>query len=414
MPPFITGASALNFMTRYKLEGIDLSKYEEIGAGIRTLHGSNGGYGDRINAIEYMGNGVILAGTSGGTHGRIYKSTDYGANWSVANTFSNINHVSDIKRYGNTNIVLASTGGHAHDGNVYRSTNAGDTWTLVNDWDGGIYEGHDNVYSLEQFGYVFWHGGGYNEGDGSIWRSADTGQNWVDLRGANPSGHLQTVYYAWDNSSVFDNNNTSSSDYKSITDSWWVLHIKYVGNNVVLANRRPVRTGSTSSSSSSTVPELIRSTDHGINWTRVTTQSTNFLNNGQLITEGLGNGRVVGVTHAEGSTNSDNANVYISTDYGENWNSTPKFTVNRNRVAGLTHLGNGHVVFLAFHWTGSAWLSNGAEVYESLDYGETWNSTPVFDPNELYLVSAKFNPDRSVLYVGGSTNSTTPVLYKLG
>jgi hypothetical protein len=410
MPPFITGVSALNFMTRYKLGGIDLSNYEDIGAGIRTLHGSNSTYGNRISAIEYMGNGVILAGTANGTHGRIYKSTDYGANWSTVKTFTNINHVSAIKRYRTSNTVLAATGGHAHDGNVYRSTDAGNTWTLVNDWGGGIYQGHDNVYSLEQFGYIFLHGGGYNEGDGSIWRSADGGQNWVDLRGANSSGHAQTVYYAWDNSSVFD----AGSPYYSSSDSWWVGALKHVGNGVVLANRRPVRIGSTSGSGSSTVPELIRSTDYGINWTKVTTQSTNFLNNGQFITENLGGGKVIGVTNAEGSTNSHNANVYISNDYGANWNTTSKFTLNRNRAYAPTHLGNGHVVFLAFHYTGSAFLANGGEVYESLDYGETWNSTPVFDPGVLYLVSAKFNPDRNVLYVGGSLDDTTPVLYKLG
>jgi photosystem II stability/assembly factor-like uncharacterized protein len=411
MPPFITGVSALNFMTRYKLSSY-LSNYEDIGAGIRTLHGSSATYGDRINAIEYMGNGVILAGTSGGTHARIYKSTDSGATWSIAVAFPDINHVSAIERLGTSNThVLVATGGHAHDGNVYRSTNAGDSWVLENNWGYGRNSGHDNIYSLEYIhNDVFLHGGGYNEGDGSVWRSADGGQNWVDLRGSNYNGHSQTGNVSWNNNSVFDTNPNSYS-YFSYTDSWWVVNLKYVGNGVVLANRRPVRT---TTGGSITKPELIRSTDYGINWDIVTTQSTNFLNNGQLITENLGNGKVIGVTNAEGSTNSDNVNVYISNDYGANWDTTPKFTLNRNRAAALTHLGDGHVVFLTHHWTGTVYLSNAGEVYESLDYGETWSNNPVFDPGVLFLVSTKFNPDQNVLYVGGSLDDTVPVLYKLG
>mgnify|MGYP003148554614 CR=1 FL=1 len=416
MPPFITGVSALNFMTRFS-GGLDLSKYEDIGAGIRALNTSSGGYtyGDYIRAIEYMGNGVILAGSAGANVCRIYKSTDGGATWSVAHTFNAINHVSSITRLGTSNdVVIATTGGHGHDGNVYRSGDAGDSWVLENNWGGGRASGHDNVYSSEYIhNNVFLHGGGYNEGDGSVWRSADGGLNWTDLRGSNSSGTTMTGNVGWDNNSVFDASIYGSQFYSS-TDSWWVLNLKYVGNGVVLANRRPVRLGSTSGSGSNTVPELIRSTDYGINWTKVTTQTTNFLNSGQLVTENLGNGKVIGVTNAEGSTNSDNANVYISNDYGETWDETPKFTVNRNRAYAVTHLGNGHVVFLAYHWTGSAYLANGGEVYESLNYGETWNSTPVFDPGVLFLLSAKFNPDDNVLYVGGSLDDVAPVLYKLG
>ena len=424
MPPFITGVSALNFITRFSGK-LDLSKYEDIGAGIRALHGSDDTYGDRISAIEYMGNGVILAGTSGGTHSRIYKSINWGANWSTVQTFTNINNVTSIERIGTSKThVLVATGGAGHDGNVYRSTDAGNTWTLENNWGGGIYAGHDAVYSLEYIhNNVVLHGGGYNEGDGSIWRSADGGQNWVDLRGSNSNGHLQTGNVSWNNNGVFD----SGSSYYSFSDSWWVRGLKYVGNGVVLANRRPTRVGSVGSSAA-TNPEIIRSTDYGVNWTRMTFPNlpsmnsgfTSVLNNGELIMENLGDGKVIGVTSAEndnvfvGSTNSHNANVYISNDYGANWDTTSKFTLNRNRVYGVTHLGNGHVVFLTSHWTGSAYLANGGEVYESLDYGETWNSTPVFDPGVLFLVSAKFNPDQNDLYVGGSLDDTVPVLYKLG
>lgn len=400
MPPFITGVSSLNFTTNYSFKtNIDLSTYTETG--LRTYHNNNGGStnGKYVSTIEYLGNGVVLAGTQSGTNGRIYKSTDNGSTWSISTTFSGINHVSDIKHLGN-NIVLASTGGHDHDGNVYRSTDAGGSWTLVNDWGGGVYRGHDNVYSLEYLGNgICLHGGGYNEGDGSVWRSADYGQTWTDLRGSNSSGTANTGNVAWDNSSIFD----AGYPYFSSTDSWWVGQLKYVGNGVVLASRR--------STSSGSVPDLIRSTDYGINWSIV---NTTFLNNGQLVTEDLGNGRVVGVTSAEGSTSSDNANVYISTDYGATWNTTPKFTVNRNRAYGLTHLGDGHVVFGTAHYNGSAYVTDAGEIYESLDYGETWNSTPVFDPSISLIISTKFNPDNNTLYVGGTADGTNPVLYKLG
>ena len=400
MPPFITGVSSLNFTTNYSFKtNIDFSTYTETG--LRTYHNNNGGStnGNTVSSVEYLGNGVVLVGTQNGSNGRIYKSTDNGSTWSISNTFSGINNVSKIKHL-EGDIVLAATGGHAHDGNVYRSTDAGGSWTLVNNWGGGVYQGHDNVYSIEYLGNgVCLHGGGYNEGDGSVWRSADYGQTWTDLRGSNSSGTANTGNVAWNNSSIFD----AGSPYYSSTDSWWVLHLKYVGNGVVLANRR--------STSSGSVPDLIRSTDYGINWSIV---NTTFMNNGQLLTENLGNGRVVGVTNAEGSTNTDNANVYISTDYGATWNTTPKFTVNRNRAYGLTHLGDGRVVFGAFHYNGSAYVTDAGEIYESLDYGETWNSTPVFDPSIMSVLDIKLNYDNNTVYVGGSKDGNNPTLYKLG
>lgn len=378
---------------------IDFSTYTETG--LRTYHNTNGGStnGKHVNAIEYLGNGVVLVGTQDGTNGRIYKSTDNGSTWSISTTFSGINHISSLKYLGN-NIVLASTGGHAHDGNVYRSTDAGGSWTLVNDWGGGQYSGHDSVYSLEYLGNgICLHGGGYNDGDGSVWRSADYGQTWTDLRGSNSSGTANTGNVAWNNSLVFD----AGSPYTSSTDSWWVINLKYVGNGVVLANRQ--------STSSGSVPELIRSTDYGINWSIV---NTTFMNTGRLITENLGNGRVVGVTNVEGSTNSNNANVYISENYGATWNTTSKFTVNRNRVYGLTHLGNGHVVFGTSHFDGTAYVNGAGEIYESFDYGETWNSTPIFDPSIKFIMDIKLNYDNNTLYVGGSIDGTNPVLYTLG
>ena len=381
---------------------IDFSTYVETG--LRSYHTSNGGTtnGKTISSLEYLGNGVVLVGTQNGTHGRIYKSTDNGSTWSISNTFSGINHISKIKHL-EGDIVLASTGGHAHDGNVYRSVDAGDSWgTPVNNWGGGTHQGHDNVYSLEYLGNgICLLGGGYNQGDGSVWRSADYGETWTDLRGSNSSGTANTGNVAWNNNSIFD----AGSPYYSSTDSWWVIHLKYVGNGVVLANRRA------SIYNTTTYPNLIRSTDYGINWSIV---NTTFLNTGQLITENLGNGRVVGVTNAEGSANSTNANVYISEDYGATWDTTPKFTVNRNRAYGLTHLGNGRVVFGCFHYTGSAYLSDGGEIYESLDYGETWNSTPVFDPSILSVMDIKLNYDNNTVYTGGSTDGNTPILYKLG
>lgn len=393
-----------------KYDPIDFSTSTYTEPPLRSYHNSNGGstYGKSVRCIEYLGDGVILAGTQNGiSHSRIYKSTDYGSTWTISKTFNYLNHVSDIKHIGD-NIVLASTGGHDHDGNVYRSTDGGDSWTLVNDWGGGRYRGHDNVYSLEYLGNgICLIAGGYNEGDGSVWRSADFGVTWTDLRGSN-SGTTNTGNVAWDNSLVFDNNNTYYSDYNSVTDSWWVQSLKYVGNGVVLANRRAVRT---SGGSSSTYPELIRSTDYGINWTIM---PSTFMNNGLLQTENLGNGRVVGVTSGEGSTSSDNGNVYISEDYGQTWDTTSKFTLNRNRVYGLTHLGNGHVVFGTYHVDGSPYMAGGGEIYESLDYGETWNSTPVFDPNIVYILSTKFDPANSTLYVGGSVDHSSPILYKLG
>ena len=427
MPPFITGVSALNFTTRYALGGIDLSEYEEIGAGIRALHPKSSNfipvpiYGKFISAIEYLGNGVVLVGTySGNQNTRIYKSTDHGDTWSISATFTNTGTagVVGIKHLGGNNVLVGIGGGipNYNQGKVYRSTNAGGSWTLVNDWNGGFYGGHESVLSIEYLGNdICLHGGGYQQGDGSVWRSTDGGQTWTDLRGINTSGTANTGFNGWDNSALFD----SGSPFFSATDSYYVSDLKYVGNGVVLANRRASQYNP-NLTTSTTYPELIRSTDYGINWTKVS--NTSFMSNGGLILENLGEGKVVGLTTAS-------RKVYISENYGETWNTTPKFTVPRNGVRALKYLKNGHVILAAYNVHGLNYVEiDKGEIYESFNYGETWSSTPIFDPGVQMLMALGFNSDENTVYVSAWNESNygtyksglpifhkdSPILYKLG
>ena len=332
-------------------------------------HNGSSNNGIYISSLEHLGNGIVLAGTytsgsnSSGSS-RIYRSTNNGQNWTIANTFSNINTVNVIKYLGD-GVVLVGTNGGSGDGNVYRSTDHGQNWSIVSD-----ISSHENIENLEYLGDgICIFGAGHGSGDGYIYRSTDHGATW----------------------SVTDGSNSIFANSKRIAT------FKYLGDGICMGSRM----------TNGGQFRLIRSTDYGATWSDIgqTTLLSDKSSSYPTI-EHLGDGKVIVVATYTTSC------VYCSTDYGQTFDTTPKFTVSEWALS-MEYLGNGRVV-LGTYSGNSSTETNSGNLYESTDYGQTWNSTAIFSPGVKRISNLRFNPETNTLLVGCKTNSDEPTVYILG
>ena len=86
---------------------------------------------EEITALEYCGNGIVLAGGGNGAgDGDIYRSTDYGLTYTKIEMGSGLEEIIALVYCGN-GIVLAGSGYSTDDGDVYRSTDFGLTFTKI-------------------------------------------------------------------------------------------------------------------------------------------------------------------------------------------------------------------------------------------------------------------------------------------
>ena len=325
-------------------------------------------YGNTAGPIEYLGDGIVLCGSSGGSNCKVYRSTDNGENWTSALSLSGINYVAGIKHIG-SGIVLVTTGGHSADGDVYRSTDYGQNWTNVsND------ASHDNTMHVEYLGdgiCVF--GSGYNPGDGFVYRSTDSGATWAKTDTDN---------------NIFGSGSDASGSART-------ARFKYLGGGICLGLRY--------TNHSTGQWRVIRSTDYGATWADIAQTSLVSDTPCHPVVEDLGGGRVL-LLHPNLSSSS----MYVSTDYGQTFDTDSVFTVS-TRLRELKHIGNNRV--LTSSLTSSA---GGGELYESTDGGDNWNSTAIFDPGMKSIVDFTLDYDKNTILVAGEKDNGSATVYVLG
>ncbi len=325
-------------------------------------------YGNTAGPIEYLGDGIVLCGSSGGSNCKVYRSTDNGENWTSALSLSGINYVAGIKHIG-SGIVLVTTGGHSADGDVYRSTDYGQNWTNVsND------ASHDNTMHVEYLGdgiCVF--GSGYNPGDGFVYRSTDSGATWAKTDTDND---------------IFGSGSDASGSART-------ARFKYLGGGICLGLRY--------TNHSTGQWRVIRSTDYGATWADIAQTSLVSDTPCHPVVEDLGGGRVL-LLHPNLSSSS----MYVSTDYGQTFETDSVFTVS-TRLRELKHIGNNRV--LTSSLTSSA---GGGELYESTDGGDNWNSTAIFDPGMKSIVDFTLDYDKNTILVAGEKDNGSATVYVLG
>ena len=258
--------------------------------------------GGRIDAIDYLGNGVILIGTRSPLPGRIYKSTDYGESWTNKGivTGSSFND-------GITDIVSAGEGIAyvlTQDSYFWKTTNYGENWKNL----GRIStNSRRSPFSLSYALEVTKEGTilltDTTSSGGHIFRSTDKGESWTNI-GVVSTDSLYRLEEIGDGIIV---NGWNGHIYKSIDDglTWsdkgrltssYLYATEYLGNGIVLQ-------GSDSG-------HIFRSTDNGESWEdlgKVGDFADDFVN--------LGNGVVIYTTY-KGSKE-----MYRSADYGLTWTS---------------------------------------------------------------------------------------------
>jgi photosystem II stability/assembly factor-like uncharacterized protein len=132
----------------------------------------------RIDALAYLGNGVVMAGTrKPDKPGHIHKSTDYGRTWTLVGDITGEDFITCLAA-GEGGEAYLLTGRNAH---VWRSTDYGDTWTDMGEVS-NAYNGHfANAYGLHvtSAGTVLVADAG--KAGGRIHRSEDRGETWQSI-----------------------------------------------------------------------------------------------------------------------------------------------------------------------------------------------------------------------------------------
>jgi len=119
---------------------------------------------------------------------KVYKTTNAAGNWtSISPDLSNGPYAGNLD-FGtvtsidvspiNSNVIVAGT----DDGNVWETSDGGANWTKISDalpnrWVTKVLASRENVNSL----YVTFSGYRYGEDDGHVYKSTDSGENWVDI-----------------------------------------------------------------------------------------------------------------------------------------------------------------------------------------------------------------------------------------
>jgi photosystem II stability/assembly factor-like uncharacterized protein len=118
--------------------------------------------------------GDIFAGTTGCGDG-VYRSTDNGDNWTLANTgLTSTDVVALAINSANGHIFAGTYSQMGEGGGMFRSTDNGDTWTEQNN---GFTAYDVNAVVINSAGYIF------AGAAGGVFRSTNGGESWLDISG---------------------------------------------------------------------------------------------------------------------------------------------------------------------------------------------------------------------------------------
>lgn len=305
---------------------------------------STGSRTTKFTCICNIGNGILLAGTTGCSSlnsGQIWKSEDSGKTWTLLNDFNNqyvVFTIYSISYLGNGNIIASSgsVGGDA--GYIFYSHDYGITWTQTT-----VYVSNRNITAscnLTSGNAVCGFDGPYGRGGGEIWRTYNYGEYWQRAyQPTNPGYYIKSLYA--------------------------------IGSNIVLAGI----------GSSSGYAGILRSTDNGVTWSQISIDNLNmdYVSCFSIIN---------GIEIWAGTNNSSNLNAYIyrSLDNGLTWSHFIP-DVNIININSICDLGSNKIVIST---DGIIDSSSYGAIYYSNNGGNDWKKYTINDSiksiNNVYKI----------------------------
>jgi len=253
----------------------------------------------RVDAIVYLGNGVVIAGTRNSRPGFVHKSKDYGDTWRQVDDITGADYITCMSS-GKDGLGYLLTGRKVH---VWKTTDYGETWIDM----GRISKASNRRYA-NAYGMLVTARGTLLVDDadskgGHIHRSMDKGKTWHDL------GRLST-HALYRLNEVGDGvivNGWAGHIYKSTDDgATWkdtgkliasdLYAIEYLGGSTALIGTKS--------------GNIFLSKDNGKTW-----EDQGVIGGSADDFAWLGGGRVLY------STYTGNRNLYLSEDYGASWTS---------------------------------------------------------------------------------------------
>ena len=251
----------------------------------------------RIDAITYLGNGVVIAGTRGSRPGYIHKSKDYGSTWQKVGDITGSDYITCLCS-GKDGVGYLLTGQNVH---VWRTTDYGETWTDL----GRISEAFNGRYA-NAYGMLVTAKGTLLVADadrngGHIHRSTDQGATWQDLGristhalyrlaevgdGVIANGWAGHIYKSTDDGVVW-------KDMGKLIDSD-LYAIEYLGGGTALIGTKS--------------GNIFRSNDNGETW-----------KDQGVVGASADDFAYLGASRALYSTYTEDRSLYISEDFGASW-----------------------------------------------------------------------------------------------
>lgn len=335
--------------------------------------------------------------TSAGLTQGLAKSTNYGLSWSYVNQVTD--YLGQQGWYANAVAVNPSNPNEVFVGGLdaYRSIDGGEDFQAVTDWTtvAGApnyihadlhvlaFNGPDEIFALT---------------DGGIHYSTDHGATW--RQDMNSISTLQFVEIDGDpdmNVAVGGCQDNGVNRVVTTNTSFNAVGLGD-GGHTQISQADPQKVYSTYYSVS-----LRRSDDGGVNWVG---GGANLISNNQLWTEGSPFYMNICTSPFDGNivTAASNANVFLSTDGGENFEPiTDGFDTSRKIIGGP------NVVKLSTADPQTVWVgSRTRKMYFSTDLGTTWNKSSLLGvPSAIATVTS----DKKVAYVCFSGQGTKHFAY---
>ena len=211
----------------------------------------------RIDAVAYLGKGVVLAGTRGAPRpGFILRSKDFGASWQTVGDITGKDYITCLCSGGN-GVGYLLTGVHVH---VWKTTDYGQTWKDLGQVARAFNDRFANAYGLMMTRQGTLLVADADKQGGRIHRSTDQGKSWRQIGPISPRA-LYRLNEVGDGILV---NGWAGHIYKSSDDgvTWRdqgklsdepLYAVEYLGKGITLIGDENGR--------------VFRSTDQGKTWT---------------------------------------------------------------------------------------------------------------------------------------------------